>query len=163
MDLIRVTWRVALLIAFPALIAWLTGLPFIFPSLGPSAYILASNDPKVFSTRKVIGGHFVGVLAGLAAYYSIAAGLSLPHLSPALTIDNLRVVMSGVCALVLAASVMQLAKAVHPPACATTLLVSLGVLATAEDALIIMGAVTVMFITYKLLVKWSAEPYAQSA
>jgi len=47
-------------------VAWGTGEPFIFPSRGPTALLLAPN-PGDQSVREVIGGHACGVASGLAA------------------------------------------------------------------------------------------------
>lgn len=38
----------------------------------------------------------------------------------------------------------------HPPACATTLIVALGILPAFLDAVVIMAAVVLMFLTYAL-------------
>ncbi len=146
-----VTWA-GVLIVVPAIAAWLTGLHLIFPSLGPSAFFLATGDKKLFSARSVIGGHFIGVVGGLIAYWSLAAGLAVGHFPPALSLDNFRLVMSGVLSLVITITVMLGTKTVHPPACATTLIVSLGLLPMPFDGLLIMVAVVVMFIVFRLMV-----------
>jgi hypothetical protein len=46
---------------------------------------------------------------------------------------------------------MLVARAQHPPACVTTMIVSLGILATYLDAIFIMLAVTVMYAAHKIL------------
>ena len=46
---------------------------------------------------------------------------------------------------------MLAARAVHAPACATTLIVSLGVLPTPLDGALIMAAVAALFLTHRLL------------
>jgi hypothetical protein len=46
---------------------------------------------------------------------------------------------------------MLAAKAEHPPACATTMIVSHGILSTFRDAIFIMLAVTVMYAVHKIL------------
>lgn len=58
-----------LLLVLLATVAWATGRPFVFPSLGPSAYALATDGEGRLSARRVIGGHAVGVVAGLTAYH----------------------------------------------------------------------------------------------
>lgn len=46
-------------------LAVLTGRPFLFPSLGPSAFLLATAPSAPTShLRRVAGGHAVGVVAG---------------------------------------------------------------------------------------------------
>jgi len=78
----------------------------------------------------VIGGHCIGVVAGLIAYHAIAPdiGVSVTTSAPALATAQLRFVASGVVAVVLTTGGMLATETVHPPACATTLIVSLGYL-----------------------------------
>jgi hypothetical protein len=63
----------------------------------------------------------------------------------------LRLAASGAISVVLTTAGMLAAKAEHPPACATTMIVSLGILATYPDAIFIMLAVTAMYAVHKLL------------
>jgi hypothetical protein len=148
---IRHSMRVGLILLTPALIAWLTGRPLIFPSLGPSAFSLVINGQGEATARRVIGGHLVGVFGGLLAYNLIAHGLTLADLPPAMSLPLLRLAASGVISVVLTTTGMLTAKAQHPPACATTLIVSLGLLATLMDTFFIMSAVTVMFAVNRFL------------
>jgi hypothetical protein len=65
-------------IALLALLAVVTESPFVFPSLGPTAYLLfiaplAENS----SPRNTILGHAVGLISGYAAF-SITGAASLP-------------------------------------------------------------------------------------
>ncbi len=143
--------RIGLLLTVPALIAWVTGCPFIFPSLGPSAFSLIVGDKCEDTGRKVIGGHLIGVAGGLLSYHLIAHGLSLSALPAPLSPPLLRLGASGVLSVVLTAVGMLAARAEHPPACATTLIVSLGVLSTFGDAFFIMLAVAAMYATYRML------------
>jgi len=135
----------------PALIAWLSGRPFIFPSLGPSAFSLAINGRDDATGRKMIGGHLLGVLSGLLAYHMVAHGLAIAALPSAQTIPLLRLAASGVISVVLTTAGMLAAKAQHPPACATTMIISLGILATLWDTIFIMLAVAVMYAVHKFL------------
>jgi hypothetical protein len=81
----------------------------------------------------------------------LAHGLTLAALSPALSAGGLRIVASGVVSIILTVAVMAAARANHAPACATTLIVSLGVLPTFVDGVLIMVAVTGMFLTHRLV------------
>jgi hypothetical protein len=65
----QVCARVSSLLLIPAFAAWATGRPFIFPSLGPSAFALAVGE-DVVTARRMIGGHAVGITSGLLAYHS---------------------------------------------------------------------------------------------
>ncbi len=143
--------RTGLLLCVPALMAWVTGRPFIFPSLGPSAFSLVIGSKAENTGRRVIGGHLVGVLGGLLAYHLVAHGLTIAALPSAQSVPLLRLAASGAISVVLTTAGMLAAKAEHPPACATTMIVSLGILATFRDAVSIMLAVTAMYAVHKLL------------
>ena len=64
---VRVSLEVGLYVILLGLVVWLTGQPFIFPSLGPTALALALR-PGEHTAREVLGGHLCGVLAGLLVY-----------------------------------------------------------------------------------------------
>jgi len=140
--------HVSLLVLIPGVAAWLLGQPLIFPSLGPSAFALVL-DPGENRARRVIGGHLIGVVSGLLAYHLLAHGLSLVDLVPALSSAGLRIVASGVVSILLTTGLMLATRASHAPACATTLIVSLGLLPSWTDGLLIMVAVIAMFLAHR--------------
>lgn len=142
--------HVCTLVLVPAVAAWVLGRPLIFPSLGPSAFalVLDENENRV---RRVVGGHLIGVLSGLFAYHVLAHGLSLAALWPALSADGLRIAASGVVSIAVTVALMSVARANHAAACATTLIVSLGVLPGFLDGALIMAAVAGMFLTHRLV------------
>jgi hypothetical protein len=145
-DTALATGLVACLLSVPATVAWATGLGFVFPSLGPTAYVLATApDDHVADARHVLGGHVVGVLAGLAAYHAVAGGATLAV--PAATFDPAmaRLAVSGVLATAGTAAGMRLVDAVHPPACATTLIVALGLLSTPRAGVVVVAAVALLY------------------
>jgi hypothetical protein len=56
-------------------IAWACGQPFIFPSLGPTAFVLAyDRRSERTHARRVVGSHLIGGGAGLAAWWALAGG-----------------------------------------------------------------------------------------
>jgi len=142
--------HVCLLVLVPGAAAWALGQPLIFPSLGPSAFALV-RDENENRPRRVIGGHLTGVVCGLIAYHALAHGLSLAALVPALSANGLRIVASGVISIGLTTTIMWAARASHAPACATTLIVSLGVLPGFMDGALMMAAVTGMFLIHRLV------------
>jgi hypothetical protein len=146
------TAHVSLLVLIPGLAAWLFGRPLIFPSLGPSAFGMVL-DEKENRARHVIGGHLIGVISGLVAYHALAHGLTLAALSPALSTGGLRLVLSGVVSITLTAGIMLLTRTVHAPACATTLIVSLGVLPGLTDGILIMVAVIGMVVVHWVITR----------
>ncbi|HEX9079847.1 MAG TPA: HPP family protein [Desulfuromonadaceae bacterium] len=149
--------RVGLLLCAPAAVAWASGLPFIFPSLGPSAFSLVVESEGHDTARRVLGGHLLGVVSGLVAYHLIAPGLTLTALPASLSPPLLRLAASGITSVVLATAGMMAANARHAPACATTLIVSLGLMTTPRDALCIMFAVSLMYGAHRLLDYYTPE------
>lgn len=120
-----------LLFAVLGLLAWATGRPFVFPSLGPSAFVLATDRPGDRPRpARVVGGHAVGAVAGLLAYALLAGDASLAAVPPPRSPAGLRLAASGTLALALTSGGMVVTDTVHPPACATTLIVALGILST---------------------------------
>lgn len=148
-KIIRDSLRAGLILCVPAIIAWATGRPFIFPSLGPSAFSLVLGSQGENTRRKVIGGHLLGVVGGLVAYHAFAHGLTLAALPAAYSLPLLRLAASGVLSVVLTTFGMLVARVEHPPACATTLIVSLGLLATFLDTVFIMLAIVVMYAVHR--------------
>lgn len=132
------------LVGFLGFMAWMTGRPFIFPSLGPTAFALASHSEGNTACR-VIGGHFWGVVAGLVSYHLLASGLAMTSFPSPLTMEGARLMVSGGLSVALTVGAMMVSRTVHSPACATTLIVSLGLLPTITDGLIIIAAVILLF------------------
>lgn len=122
------------LVAVAAALAVLSGRPLIFPSLGPTAYLLA-RDPHGPGTtaRRVLGGHAVGVLAGALSYRLLAAGLAVTSSSAPLSVPVLRLGAAGVLSVALTSAGMVRLDASHAPAVATTLICSLGLLTTPAE------------------------------
>ena len=134
------------LLTVVGLLAWVTGQPFVFPSLGPSGYVLATAraDAAEIDPRRVVGGHLLGLAAGLLTYHSIASGLFITAPAAAFSLSQLRLVASGVVAVVLTTAAMKRTALVHPPACATTLIVALGLLSSATEAAVVVVSVVVL-------------------
>jgi hypothetical protein len=142
--------HVCLLVLVPGLLAWLFGRPLIFPSVGPSALAMVLDD-KGNRARQVLGGHFCGVVGGLIAYHLLATGLSLEALAVPLSANALRIVASGVASVALTTGAMLVTRTSHAPACATTLIISLGVLPSFPDGALILVAVAAMFLVHRLV------------
>jgi len=138
-------------------VAWASGQPFVFPSLGPSAYILAfDRRGERTRTYRVVGSHVIGAVAGLGAYWLVAPGVALTTLPPALSADGLRLAASGVLSIVATSWAMIATDTNHAPACATTLIVSLGLLSTPLQATIIVASVVGLVVVH-LSVMWLFE------
>jgi CBS-domain-containing membrane protein len=161
--LVRASVHAGLLLVALALVAWATGNPFVFPSLGPSAFLLAGIASDEWGAYgRVVGGHVVGVVVGLAVYHLLAPGLVVTATFAPFSIALLRLGISGALSVALTTAGMMLTRTVHPPACATTLIVSLGFLASPVEGAIIAVAVVAMVVADFLLKRlaWKAVPAA---
>ena len=134
----------ALLSALGAVV-WLSGLPFLFPSLGPTAYLFATDpDARQSLPRRVVGGHAIGVLAGLLAYHALAGDVVITASMGAATMGGLRLAASGVVAVALTTAGMVVTDTGHAPACATTLIVGLGILSTPVQTGVMLLSVLIL-------------------
>ncbi|XGI83433.1 HPP family protein [Halorutilales archaeon Cl-col2-1] len=140
-----------ILISIPGVVAWVTGQPFVFPSLGPSAFMLSFRRDRTNSARQVVGGHIIGVVAGWIAYTVFALGLTLGNVDGFASLSGLRLSASGVSSVTLTAAGMAKTETVHPPACASTLIVSLGILTSIDELLIIIVSVVLVFVVHAVL------------
>jgi hypothetical protein len=126
-------------------VAWLSGQPFVFPSLGPSAFLLAferrGSRERLY---RVVASHAIGGVAGLLAYTLLGAGVTLTATPAPGSAAGLHLVASGVCSIVLTSWGMIATDTNHAPACATTLIVSLGLLPTPAQVGIIVASVVVL-------------------
>ncbi|MFC3477295.1 HPP family protein [Halobacterium litoreum] len=144
-DALRTTTRVCGLLMGLAAVAWASGLPYIFPSLGPSAYALAVSPSSATSRpQRVFGGHLFGVVGGLLAYHLLAPGLAVTSLPTALSVDGARLAASATLSVGLTSAGMLTTDLRHAPACATTLIVGLGILPRVEEGGIILSAVLLL-------------------
>lgn len=141
-----------ILFAVLGTVAWVSGRAFLFPSLGPTVYLYAiapaSSAPK---DRHVIVGHVLGVAGGLVAYHLLAGGLDVAGFHDPLTWTGARLAASALVSIVLTVFAMELTGFRHSPACATTLIVSLGVLPSLLDAVVIVAAVGLVVAVWLVL------------
>lgn len=129
-------------IAIMAGAALATGQPFIFPSLGPTAFLCFYTPTlAAASPRNTILGHAIGAGAG---YLSLVV-FGLTDAAPALAteVTGARVGAAAL-SLALTSGLMVLGRVPHPPAGATTLIVSLGILTEPEQLLVLMLAVVLL-------------------
>ena len=107
------------------LIGLAAGQPWLLPSLGPTAYLVA-EEPRKPSSRfyNTVVGHLVGLGSGVLAVIVLGATAAPAVLSTGdLTPSR---VGAAVLAAVVTMAVLPLIRASHPPAAATMLLVALG-------------------------------------
>lgn len=143
-DAIWAPLAVTFLLAVPGVIGYLVGQPWLFPSLGPTAFLQAET-PHLPSARfyNVIVGHLVGMLAAFAAVWFFQASDAPSVLSShSLPMVRLETALAAVLLTMLGTSLL---KASHPPASATTLLIALGGMqATLSEAGIICTGIGIL-------------------
>mgnify|MGYP001161961236 FL=1 len=122
--------------------AWKT--TFIFPSLGPTAFMVFFNPSSpAASPRSAVLGHAIGILCGYGALW--LTGLVDAAPATVTGVHDPRIVAAAV-SLATTGAFMILFDVVHPPAAATTLIISLGIITAPVHLLIIELAVVVLAI-----------------
>lgn len=152
-DNIRVSIYASFLFTVLGFIAWISGQPFIFPSLGPSCFVLAfyKNGERTNGST-VIGSHIIGALCGLLSYNLLAKGVVLTGVFPPFSIEGFLLSSSGVLSIGLTSLGMIFFDVKHPPACATTLIVSLGLLYSLSQVSIIIFSIIILVIIHKVYI-----------
>lgn len=115
-----------LLTLIPGVIALMVGRPLLFASLGPTAYLQAAQPQQPTSRfPNVVLGHLVGFAVGALAVVLFSAA-DAPSAFEAKQLAPQRVLASvlAMAGVLLIAALLK--PALHPPAAATTLLVTLG-------------------------------------
>ena len=131
-------------IALLALLAMLWRVPLVFPSLGPTAFLLfASPDAPSACPRNTLCGHAIGILCGYGALWLTG----LQH-APSAMVEGVNLARVAAAALSLASTgaLMILFDVVHSPAGATTLIISLGIITHPLYLLAIEAAVALIVI-----------------
>ncbi|MEA2480771.1 MAG: hypothetical protein QOJ07_2693 [Thermoleophilaceae bacterium] len=129
-------------IALSGLLAWALDEPLVFPSLGATAFLFFETPlAEVASIRNTFIGHFVGTAVafvwlnvfGLVGDPSaIVAGFSAERVAC--------VALSLACT----GGILRLLRAAHPPAGATTVIVSVGLLTTVSQLGILLAGVVLL-------------------
>src|SRR5215472_12369950 len=144
-------------IAVLALLALVTRNPFVFPSLGPTAYLLFFSPlGKTSSPRHTIYGHAIGLVCGYAAFALTGAG-ALPF-GTHQGIFWPRI-LSAALSLSVTGALMVLLDVSHPPAGATTLIVSLGIISKPRELVIIEIAVFLLVAQALAINRLAGLPY----
>lgn len=144
-------------IGIMAALAVVTHSPFIFPSLGPTAFLFfyTPTAPSA-SPRNTVIGHAIGIAAG---YFSlVVTGLTLAGPALAVGVTWPRVIAAAL-SLGLTSGLMVLLKSPHPPAGATTLIISLGILTKPWQLLLLMAAVILLTIQAFVINRLAGIPY----
>lgn len=144
-------------IALMSLAALLTDEVFIFPSLGPTAFLFFFTPlAPTASPRNTIYGHAIGAACGwlsLAIFGLTDAGTAVQE-----GVTSSRVLAAAL-SLGSTSGLMVLLRAPHPPAGATTLIISLGILRDLEQLLVLMLAVVLLTLQAIIINRLAGLPY----
>ena len=129
-------------IGIMAAAAWATGSPFVFPSLGPTAFLFFYTPLAASAApRNTIFGHLIGALSGYLSLVLFGLTEAAPALATEVTMAR---VGAAALSLGLTSGLMVWLRVPHPPAGATTLIVSLGILRTPHSSPSSMLAVVLL-------------------
>ncbi len=125
-----------------AALAMATRTPFVFPSLGPTAFLFFFTPTlPTASPRNTLLGHAIGIGCG----YGALLLMGLEHAPPAMMVGvDLHRVLAAALSLAATGALMILFKAAHPPAGATTLIISLGMVTRPSYLVVIEIAVALL-------------------
>ena len=130
--------------------------PFLFPSLGPTAFLIFIDAQGAQSApRNVFCGHLIGVLAGYLAL--VIFGLTtMPANLTDISAPRIGAVTLCLC---LTLSLMVWLNVPHAPAGATTMIVGLGLLRTPFQLTVLMIAVVLLIVQGILINRLARVPY----
>lgn len=131
-----------IMLAVLGILALVLRHPLIFPSLGPTAFLMASNPlSKIASPKNAILGHLIGIICGYTSL--VIFGLTD---TPAIIISGISIqfIAAAALSIALTSSLMILFSVEHPPAGATTLIISLGIMHTLPEIVVLMIAVILL-------------------
>ncbi|WP_421843367.1 HPP family protein [Marinobacter algicola] len=144
-------------IALVSFIALITQEAFIFPSLGATAFILFHVPlAEPASPRNTFCGHLIGALMGLFSLHIF--GLQDQASAFLHGVDLPRVGASAL-SLGLTGCLMVLFRVVHPPAGATALIVSLGLMPDPAQLPVLMAGVCLLLAHAYCMNRLSGIPY----
>ncbi|PSF05423.1 HPP family protein [Marinobacter fuscus] len=147
----------SLSIALVAFVALVTQEAFIFPSLGATAFILFYVPmAQPASPRNTLCGHLIGALMGLLSLYIF--GLQ-GEASAFLTGVDLPRVGAAALSLGLTSCLMVILRVAHPPAGATALIVSLGLMPNPAQLPILMAGVGLLLAHAFVMNRLAGIPY----
>lgn len=146
----------AISIGIVAVLAALTKQPFLFPSLGPTAFLIFYDAQGAQAApRNVFCGHLIGVLAGYLALVIFGLTMAEPDLTH-ITASRIGAVIFCLC---VTASLMVWLHVPHSPAASTTLMVGLGLIRTPVQLSVLMLAVALMIGQGAIINRLARIPY----
>ncbi|HKE77246.1 MAG TPA: HPP family protein [Acidimicrobiales bacterium] len=144
-------------IGIMAFVAFVTGQPFVFPSLGPTAFLLFYTPLLAAACpRNTVCGHAIGAAAGYLALVLFGLTDAAPALATSVTGAR---VGAAALSLGLTSGAMVWARVPHPPAGATTLIVSLGIFHEPKQLAVLMLAVVLLVVQGFVINRLAGIPY----
>lgn len=142
---IEVSTYIAFHFAILGALSWFTGLGFLLPSLGPSIFLFATlPDDEMNYPQRIIGGQFIGAISAIVAFQLLVGHPVVGEPIPPRSLLGLRQVLSTFLAAILTTVGMFVTDWEHPPAYATTLIISLGFVNDYRGAIVFFGAVLIV-------------------
>lgn len=140
-----------------AALAMVAQAPFVFPSLGPTAFLFFFSPRSPAATpRHAIYGHAIGLICGYVALVIFGRQREPSAMHDIVDIQR---VLGAALSLSLTGAAMIAFDAVHPPAGATTLIVSLGIVTAVRHLLIIEFAVALLTVQAILINRHAGIDY----
>ena len=139
------------------LFAYFTDNPFLFPSLGPTALLLFYKPLAAASSpRNTLVGHIIGIVVGLLCYQLFEHQANVVTHGAAVSWN---VIGAATLSIGFTFGLMVLFNVAHPPAGATTLLISLGVVAQPEQLPVLWAGVVLLVIQAYVINHLAGIPY----
>jgi CBS-domain-containing membrane protein len=144
-------------IAIMSGLALVTHSPWIFPSLGPTAFeFFYTPTAPAASPRNTLIGHGIGVICGYLSL--VVTGLTTAGQATVMGVTWPRIVAASL-SLGCTAGLMVLLRAPHPPAGATTLIISLGIITKPPYLVLLMAAVVLLILQAQIINRLAGVPY----
>jgi CBS-domain-containing membrane protein len=129
-------------IGLSGLFAWAFKEPLVFPSLGATAFLFFETPmAEVASVRNTVIGHTVGTLVG---FCWLAVFGFVGDASAIVTGFDAKRVACVALSLCFTGGILRVLRAAHPPAGATTVIVSVGLLTTVHQLFILLLGVALL-------------------
>lgn len=140
-----------------ALLAHWMRTPLVFPSLGPTAFLLFHRPlAKAASPRNTLVGHVIGILMGWLSVAVMGLTDAPPILKTGVTWAH---IAAAALSIGLTSGLMVLLHVPHPPAGATTLIVSLGLIDEAWKFPILLAGVALLIVQGFVINRVAGLPY----
>jgi CBS domain-containing membrane protein len=138
-----------LTIAISGALAWLVEEPLVFPSLGATAFLFFETPmAEVASPRNTIIGHYVGAAVAYAWLVVFSLTDAPSALEAGFSIERAAAVALSVG---FTGGILRLLRAAHPPAGATTVIVSAGLLTSGSELLALAAGVALLTVSANAL------------